>query len=353
MVLLHIEIYNPKMEKTSRRQDIEEILETREDGKLNHREGQTLEFKENFNFNGLAEYLRDFAAFANNRGGYLVFGVKDRPRRPMGLTARSKDQFDKIDPEMITGFLLADFTGHISWEHDVVNVDGKDFAYFYVAEATVKPIICKRDEGQTLRDGDIYFRYGGRTQRIRFSELEAIINHRIEKQNNQWVDLVQKIGKSGPANAAILDMEKGMIEKNDAQILVVGDDLVKSVKWIKEGEFDEKQGAPTLKLVGEVTTVDKVEVIKRERVNQLMEYPLSATELAKQIKEKGGISQNTVWRIIDENGIKNNKDYACYRFRNKAQEDDYVQHGKIPKGIPSIYKPAAVDLIIQIARNEH
>ncbi len=342
------------MDKTTRKQDIEEILETRADGKLIRREGQTLEFKENFNFNGMAEYLRDFAAFANNKGGYLVFGVKDRPRRAVGIKPASKDQFDKIDPEMITGFLLDCFTGHISWEHDIIEVDAKDYGYFYVEEAKEKPIICKKDEGAgVIRDGDIYFRYGGRTQRIRYSELESIINHRIEKQNNLWVDLVQKIGKSGPANAAILDMDKGMIEKNDAQILVVGDDLVKSVKWIKEGEFDEKQGAPTLKLVGEVTTVDKVEVIKRERVNQLMEYPLSATELAKQVVEKGGISKNTVWRIIEENGIKNNKDYANYRFRNKAQEDDYVRHGIVPKGIPSIYKPSAVDLIIQIAKNEH
>lgn len=335
-------------------EQVKDILETRADGKLIHREGQTLEFKESFNFNGMAEYLRDFAAFANNKGGYLVFGVSDKPRKPVGLKPSAKDQFDKIDPEMITGFLLGIFTGHICWEHDMIEVDGKDYGYFYVEEALEKPIICKKDEGQTLRDGDIYFRYGGRTQRIRYSELESIINHRIEKQNSQWVDLVTKIGKSGPANAAILDMEKGMIEKNDAQILVVGDDLVKSVKWIKEGEFDEKCGAPTLKLVGEVTTVDKVEVIKRERVNQLMEYPLSATELAKQVKEKGGIGPNTVWRIIEENGIKINKDYATYRFLNKAQEDEYMKNGKVPKGgFPSIYKPAAVDLIIQIAKNEH
>lgn len=70
------------------------ILETRADGKLIRREGQTLEFKESFNFNGMAEYLRDFAAFANNKGGFLVFGVKDRPRRPVGLRPSAKDQFD-------------------------------------------------------------------------------------------------------------------------------------------------------------------------------------------------------------------------------------------------------------------
>lgn len=78
-------------------------METRADGKLIRREGQTQEFKENFNFNGMAEYLRDFAAFANNKGGYQVFCVKDRPRRAVGFKPASKDQFDKIDPEMITG----------------------------------------------------------------------------------------------------------------------------------------------------------------------------------------------------------------------------------------------------------
>lgn len=50
-------------------------------GHLHHREGQELEFKEQFNFGGLAEYLRDFAAFANNRGGFLIFGVTDSPRK--------------------------------------------------------------------------------------------------------------------------------------------------------------------------------------------------------------------------------------------------------------------------------
>lgn len=41
------------------------------DGRLYHREGQELEFKEQFNLAGLAEYFRDFAAFSNNRGATL------------------------------------------------------------------------------------------------------------------------------------------------------------------------------------------------------------------------------------------------------------------------------------------
>jgi len=333
---------------------IKELLQTRDDGTLFHRESQTLEFKESYNLAGLAEYFRDFAAFANNKGGYLIFGVKDRPKRELiGMNDKSRTMLEKTDPQQITGALLEVFSGNISWEHQVFNIDGLFYGVFYVEEADMKPIICKKDERDIIKNGEIYFRYGGRTQKIQYPELEAIITHRIEKQNSQWIDLVTKIGKSGPQNAAIVDVEKGIIEKNDSQILVVGDDLINKIKWIKEGSFSEKQGAPTLKLIGEVQPIDKVEVIKKEKINRLKEYPLSAKELADQIKAKSGITQNNVWRIIDENKIKENLDYSCYNFRNKRQEEEYEQSGKVANGTPSIYKPSAIDYIIQIFNNEH
>lgn len=68
---------------------IKELLRVK-DKYLYHREGQELEFKEQFNLAGLADYFRDFAAFANNRGGYLIFGVKDSPRIPVGLSDSKK-----------------------------------------------------------------------------------------------------------------------------------------------------------------------------------------------------------------------------------------------------------------------
>ena len=67
---------------------------------------------------------------------------------------------------------------------------------------------------------------------------------------------------------------------------MVDDELVRSINWIKEGTFSKKEGAPTLKLIGEVQPIDTVEVVKKERVNRLKEYPLSATELADKIKAK-------------------------------------------------------------------
>lgn len=332
--------------------EIKELLRLRSDGNLRHRESQTLEFKESFNFAGLSEYFRDFAAFANNKGGWLIFGVKDRPKRELiGLSDKSVEQFDKIDPEKISGFLLNLFSGDIVWEHDIVEINSMNFGVFFIEEAKVKPIICKKDEGE-IRNGEIYFRYGGRTQKIQYAELENIINHRIEKQNRQWMDLVSKIGKSGPQNAAILDLNNGSIAKDNSQILVVDEKLLKGINWIKEGSFDEKSGEPTLKLVGEVQPIDTVEVIRTERINRLREYPLSAKELAEKIKNKIHINTNDIWRIINQNGIKNNPDYSIFNFRNKKQEEQYDMDGVIPNGVPSIYEESTVDLIITIYKNE-
>lgn len=334
-------------------EDVKRLLKVRQDGNLYHRESQTLEFKEAFNYAGLAEYFRDFAAFANNKGGWLIFGVKDRPKRELiGLNEKSSTLLDKFDPEKITGFLLEDFSGNIQWEHDVVEINGLKYGIFHIDEAAVKPIICKKDETDILKNGEIYFRYGGRTQKIQAAELEAIINHRIEKQNSQWIDLVSKIAKAGPQNAAILDIDKGELSKNNAQILVVDDSLVQGIKWIKEGSFNEKDGAPALKLVGEVQPINTVEVIKKEKINRLKEYPLSAKELASKVNTKISISTNDIWRIINETNMKANPDYSIFNFRNKSQEENFEETGIVPKGVPSIYKSSAIDYIVTVYNNE-
>ena len=50
-----------------------------------NREGSTIEFKESYSHSGMAQYFKTIAAFANNSGGYIIFGVGDKPRRLLGL----------------------------------------------------------------------------------------------------------------------------------------------------------------------------------------------------------------------------------------------------------------------------
>ena len=85
---------------------------------------------------------------------------------------------------MVSGHLLDIFSSNIIWEHEIYTLDNMNFGVFYVYESIQKPIITKRDEGkdQILKNGEIYFRYGGRTQKIQSAELELIINKRIEQK---------------------------------------------------------------------------------------------------------------------------------------------------------------------------
>lgn len=336
------------------KEHLKELLKVK-DGHLFRREGQELEFKEQFSLAGLADYFRDFAAFSNNRGGLLVFGVKDAPRLPTGLSAQSLQQFNKIDPEKITGYLLEIFSADIRWDQAAFTIGEKHFGVFQIEEARIKPIIAKKDEGkdQTIKNGEIYYRYGGRTQKIQYAELQNIIEHRVEQNNRQWLDLVTKIGKAGPQNAAILDTERSLIEKDDSKILVLDEVLANKIKFIKEGEFVEKNGATTLKLVGDVVPIDKVEVIRKVKENLTRQYPLSAMELADEVKKAlPNSGQHQVWRVAKENDLKNNPDYAAYNFRNKKQEDEFKASGVLPAATPSIYNLRAVEFIVSVLKAE-
>lgn len=315
-----------------------------------HREGQCLEFKEQFNLAGLAGYFRDFAAFANNRGGFLIFGVTDSPRIAAGLSKKALDAFNRIDPERISGFLLEIFSSGISWEQTVVINDGGHFGVFKIAESEIKPVIARKDEGrdQVIRNGDIYFRYGGRTQRIQFAELESIINKRIERTNRDWIDLVKEIGPGGPREALVIKTNQ-QLKDSPYGSFVVDRELAEKLKFIKEGQFKEKDGAATLKLIGDIVPFDTVEVEKIVKENLLKQYPFSATELAQAvIKRTKGVGKNTVWRAITENRLKGNSVYSAYNFRNRKQQEAFEKSGKISSATPVLYNSAAVDFLVKL-----
>ncbi len=317
---------------------------------LFHRESQTLEFKEQFNLASLADYFRDFAAFANNRGGYLVFGVTDSPRTPVGMSDKSLAMFEKVDPERITQFLLEIFSASISWSQSTHVINGHSFGVFEIERAQVRPVIAKKDEGkgQLIRNGDIYYRYGGRTQRIQSAELEAIINDRIERTNKDWIDHVRAIGSGGPGKAILLRSEDDIAGSKNAP-MVVDRQLARKIKFIKEGQFNEKAGAATLKVVGDVVPIDTVEIEKVVKENLLKAYPLTAMEMNAEVRKKlPKIKQHEVWKAISDNGLKGNEDYSAYNFRNRNQEENFRKTGRAPSTVPVIYNQASVDFLVKI-----
>lgn len=332
---------------------IKELLRQKNGGSLFHREQKDLEYKVSFNLNGLAEYFRDFAAFANNSGGYIIFGVTDSPRKLKGLSTRSLEQFNKIDEERISGFLNEHFAPYIDWEMNTIKLGKKTFGVLYAHKASVKPVICKKgDDRQCIKNGEIYYRYAGRTEVVQYSELANIIDGRIKENNEQWLRKVKKIGEAGPSNVGILDTVSGVIEANHGTLLI-DKDLIKEIEFIKEGNFKEKRGAKTLKLIGSVAPVGAVEVARIVKKRITDEYPYSYKKLEIIVRKSAPkVRQNLIQKIIRENDLKNDLRYSSYNFRNKDQEDEYKRTGKTPKGIPSIYNDSAVEYILKIISHD-
>lgn len=239
-----------------------------------NREGTTIEFKESYNHANMAQYFKAIASFANNIGGYIIFGVGDRPRRLIGLKGKSLKQFEELKVEDFTKALLDYFSPEIKWDHCTFEYRENSFGVIYVFPLSKRPCICKKHYDATnakysLKEGDIYYRYGGRSERIRYTELNGIIEESRKSEEKQWLDFVQKTAQIGISNACLLDIQSGELSGKGGTV-VLDEDLLQKISFIREGEFVEIKGKPTLKLIGEVREISSGKIIVKETTRKVV-----------------------------------------------------------------------------------
>ena len=233
-----------------------------------NREGTTIEFKESYNHCGMAQYFKTIVSFANNMGGYIIFGVGDKPRRLLGLQEKSLQQFEELKVEDFTESLLDYFSPEIKWDHCTFEYKEKSFGVIYVFPLEKKPCICKKhyddkNSKYALKEGDIYYRYGGRSERIRYPELSAIIEESRQLEEKRWLNFFQQTAKIGISNACLLDTKSGELSGKGGTV-VLDKKLLKDIAFIHEGEFVEKNGKPALKLIGEIREISTGRVVIKE-----------------------------------------------------------------------------------------
>ena len=239
-----------------------------------NREGSTIEFKESYNHGGMAQYFRAIAAFANNNGGYILFGVGDKPRKLLGLKGTSLSQFESLKVEEFTKNLLEYFSPEIKWDHCTFEFHGMSFGVIYVEPLKRKPCICKKhydnpNPKYTLKEGDIYYRYGGRSERIRYEELSGIIEETRKSEERQWLNFAKQAVRIGVSNAALLDLQSGKLSGGGGTI-VLDDSLLEKIAFIREGQFVETGGTPTLRLIGDVTEIATGKVVVSETARKVV-----------------------------------------------------------------------------------
>jgi hypothetical protein len=215
-------------------------------------ENDVLEFKKSFTPRAKSKYSKTCAAFANTKGGYIIFGIDDETRELVGLTG---DSFDKLNPAVISQSLNSNFAPNISFDLRVFHFQGKKFGILYVFEAAEKPVISIKNDGEDVKEGEIYYRYGGRSEKIHYPELRAILDVQKRTQVEKFMSHLTRINKIGVDNVGILDTITGEVTGPNLKKFVIDESLLNELKFIQDGEFNERGGEPTLKLVGDVETV--------------------------------------------------------------------------------------------------
>lgn len=224
----------------------------KQEDRLTSRENGWLEFKASFNWAGREEYARTIAAFANNKGGYLVFGIKDKPHLILGIDTK---KFEAVDPTEISRYFNDTFGVEIGWEVKTVEFVGKTILLFYVYPATRKPVIAAVSGGKGhLIEGDIYYRYRGRTQRIRYPELQDLLEEQRRAEQASWLRFLRQIARVGIQNTAFVDLTSGK-GVGPGSSFVIDETLLPHLKFIKQGQFIEKSGAPAVRLIGDANSI--------------------------------------------------------------------------------------------------
>lgn len=217
--------------------------------------GETDEFecKENFNLRGFGRPLKTIAGFANHRGGYLFFGVKDKPDG-FAVCGLNDDRFTRTDQNKFSQTIRAALEPTPRFRVAMLQLDSMTVGVIHVEAHSSKPVIAGKTEGD-LVEGFIYYRYPGETRAICYADLRAILDERDRQSRESIMPMVQRLLELGPQDAMVANLAEGQLEGGHRPI-IIDQQLVERIKFIRNGEFNEQDGAETLRLVGNVNAVD-------------------------------------------------------------------------------------------------
>lgn len=248
-------------------------------GYIKKRESFDLEYKQNFQKgDALLKYIKTLVGMANNKGGQIVFGIKDSPHIPLGMT---NNKFYEIDPKDIDSKIREYFSPELKWHLATQDYDGRRFGMISVEEADEKPVLCKKNKEEILKEGAIYYRYRAETKEIEYPELNRMLENEKKKERLLWMQHISRISLVGPRNIHLLDRYSGELVKGDKKILI-DKELLDQINFIKEGSFTEKEGegVPTLKLIG---TIEGLTDVDNAIIDPNIAYPYTTKELQKEL----------------------------------------------------------------------
>lgn len=215
-------------------------------------EGETSdqECKQSFDSKRLSPIIRAIAGLANNKGGFLFVGVENDGLRVIGMTDKKFSETDVATLVNKAKSLLSPTPDFVKFE---LEIGGRNVGVIAVEQQKHRPVVVCRD-ADGLEDGTILFRYPGQTSRIKFGDLFALLNDRDKAVRRELISGATRLSEIGPDRALILDTASGTVDVGKNTV-IIDEDLANRLEFVREGDFEQQDGTPTLRLVGDVQTV--------------------------------------------------------------------------------------------------
>jgi len=159
-----------------------------------------------------------------------------------------------------------------------------------------------------------------------------------------WMVHLEKISKIGIENALIVDTINGIIEEKGVRILI-DKELLKKVRFVKEGKFKEK-GYPTLRLIGDVKPVVVTHKKEEEISNTAKGIKISNDPKAPKVKieeknllEEFSLNYHSLTENLRERYIDFSPNLKYHSIRKKIIDNgDYVYTRKLDPSNPKSSK---------------
>jgi hypothetical protein len=196
--------------------------------------------------------LRAIAGLANNKGGYLLFGITDGSFQAEGL---GDDTFTKTDISLLNRILVGALDPVPRITKALIEFGGRQIGVLYVEKHDHAPVVAIKNVGQDVKEGGIYYRYVGETRLIKPGELRQIIAAREQRAIAEFSSRMTRVATG---KEATIDLDSGEVAGTSGKF-VIDKSLLSSIQFVREGEFNEAKGAPALRLIGDVEPVSEAE----------------------------------------------------------------------------------------------
>ncbi|WP_316202888.1 MULTISPECIES: ATP-binding protein [unclassified Bradyrhizobium] len=225
------------------------------------RQGETdvVECKLNYAVSG--KIIKAIAGLANNKGGHILFGIRDGGSVVEGM---SDDKFATLDPALLNAHLAGSLDPVPKVTRVAATIDGKKVGVLHVEKHERGPVIALKNMSADLREGGIYFRYVGETRLIKPGELRAIVEAR---EARAVAEFARRMNRVATGAEATVDLDTGEVLGRTGGF-VIDKNLLSSIQFLREGDFTQVRGAPALRVIGEVQPISAAD---REKVRIVRE----------------------------------------------------------------------------------